>query len=162
AFGFHPLLSPCVTNVEKWLSHPIDVSHSPLRYRSDFADPVQKTRRAASCKWTSPQGVMTPSRYTVPFTFVFAVIGHATTSHAESNEFNLHAGAGLYLHDTSGPGGFLGLDWQFRPGFAFDASFLAATESSALSNDTAITAMLGLRFRFIDDYRGYLNEPHGN
>ena len=92
------------------------------------------------------------------------LVGQATTSHAESNAINLHAGGGVYLHDSSGAGGFLGLDWQFRPGFAFDASLLAATESTIApdGNDTAITAMAGLRFRFIDDYNGYLNEPHGN
>lgn len=100
-----------------------------------------------------------------PITFTLVTLGHRI-GHAESNEFNFHAGAGAYLHNESGPGGVLGLDWQFRPGFALDGSLVLATESSSamdgLPSDTAITAMFGLRFRFIDDYHGYLNEPHGN
>lgn len=91
------------------------------------------------------------------------VLGHAATSHAESNEYNLHVGVGAYSGNDNGLGGFLGLDWQFKPGTAFDVS-LAVAAGTGIDTEKSrdVAAMLGMRFRLFDDYRGYLNDPHGN
>ena len=100
-------------------------------------------------------------RFVVPLMF-----GLVSTAHAESNEYNLHLGFGAYApSDVSGLGGELSLDWQFKPGYALDFAVSRGSGSSdAFSGmqDSHLATMVGMRFRFFDDYRGYLTDPRGN
>lgn len=100
---------------------------------------------------------------------VYAVITLTLASapaFAESNEYNLHLGLGVYAPtDVTGFGGELALDYQFKPGFALDFSLLYGSGSSdmfGMTSERHITPMIGMRFRFVDDYRGYMTEPRGN
>ncbi len=102
----------------------------------------------------------------VPAVTLFTLAIAASTARAESNEYNLHLGFGVYAPtDVSGLGGEAAFDYQFKPGFALDFALSYGSGSSdAFGNtsDSHLATMIGMRFRFVDDYRGYLNEPRGN
>ena len=102
-------------------------------------------------------------RSVTPFVISIAVLSIAD-AHAESNAVNLHAGIGVYNRDlVSGVGGQLGVDWQFRRGLAFDVALVHGAGSNEFDTEESDTAvMMGVRFRFADDYKGYLNTPRGN
>lgn len=84
--------------------------------------------------------------------------------YAESNALNLHANGGVYHRDlVSGLGGALGADWQFRRGLAFDVALAGGSGSNDLGDEASdVSLLMGVRLRFKDDYRGYLNTPRGN
>lgn len=91
----------------------------------------------------------------------------AASARAESNLYNLHLGAGVYapLNNITGLGGELALDYQFKPGFAFDVALSYGSGSNDMfggETSSHLATMIGMRFRFVDDFRGYLNEPRGN
>lgn len=90
----------------------------------------------------------------------------ATSAHAESNQYNLHLGLGMYRPtNVTGFGGEAALDYQFKPGYAFDFALSYGSGSNDMfggESNRHIATMLGMRFRFLDDFRGYLNEPRGN
>ncbi len=95
------------------------------------------------------------------------VVAFASSAGAESNQYNLHLGLGVYepMNNISGFGGELALDYQFKPGFAFDAALSYGSGSNDMfggETNSHLATMVGMRFRFIDDFRGYLNEPRGN
>lgn len=90
----------------------------------------------------------------------------AASAHAESNQYNLHLGLGVYQPtNVTGLGGELAFDYQFRPGFAFDAALSYGSGSNDMfggESNSHLATMIGMRIRFLDDFRGYLNEPRGN
>lgn len=108
--------------------------------------------------------------------FSFALVG-PSSAQAESRRFNLHLDlAGMYP-----PGGFAsaGFDWQFKVGYALDATFGAGyvqtgsgsvavlpspfdPGAGASSGSFFVNGALGVRFRFLDNWKGYLNEPRGD
>lgn len=100
-----------------------------------------------------------------PLVMSAALLGLSVSNvHAESNAVNLHLGLGVYDRDlVSGLGGQLGVDWQFRPGLAFDVSLARGSGSNEFDTEESDTAlMMGVRLRFIDDFKGFLNTPRGN
>ena len=97
---------------------------------------------------------------------LFVLTSVPAAAFAESNEYNLHLGLGVYApSDVTGFGGELALDYQFKAGLALDASLLYGSGSSDAFGNTSerhIAPMIGVRLRFFDDYRGYMTEPRGN
>ncbi len=94
------------------------------------------------------------------------VLALSASAQAESNQYNLHLGLGLYRPtNVTGFGGEAGLDYQFKPGFAFDVALSYGSGSNDLfggETNSHFATMVGMRFRFLDDFRGYLTEPRGN
>ena len=103
-------------------------------------------------------------RFIAKYLVAAAALLPAANVHAESNAINLHAGLGVYNRDlVSGFGAQLGVDWQFRRGFAFDVTAGHGTGSNNFNTQESDTfVMMGVRFRILDDYKGYLNTPGGN
>ncbi len=114
----------------------------------------------------SPEERHSMFRSVTPFVLSAAIVAGLPVSaaHAESNAVNLHAGLGVYDRDlVSGLGGQLGVDWQFRPGLAFDVALTHGSGGNEFDTEESDTALLmGVRLRFIDDFKGYLNTPRGN
>lgn len=107
-----------------------------------------------------------------------ALLGASSLASAESRRFNLHVDAGALL-----PPGFatsVGMDWQFKVGYALDAALTlgfvpgsggpAFATASAFGGSGATAPIdsvwfqgaMGVRFRFFDNWKGYLNEPKGD
>ena len=102
------------------------------------------------------------------------------SAYAESGRWNLHAAGGLGLpfvgptrptpsDDESAFGGavFVGADYQLKAPFALDASFGIGGFSQNFRNQDRTGSRytsfgLGLRYRILDDDRGYLKEPDGH
>lgn len=112
----------------------------------------------------------------LPALFVLAM---APRAHADSGRLHLHAdfgvggaiaGAGSYQRagDERSVGGALalGLDWQFHPPFALEATFQFGGFTKAFPNTSTtgssfIAFSAGARFRLLEDHRGYLGERGG-
>jgi outer membrane protein OmpA-like peptidoglycan-associated protein len=101
-------------------------------------------------------------------------LGAPGAARAESGRFNLHLEAGLaapLLGEAGpqaatgnkvfvGPIGWLGLDWQLAQPIALElivgGGYFPAFE------DGLFHAALGVRYRFLDNFEGYGNEPGGD
>jgi outer membrane protein OmpA-like peptidoglycan-associated protein len=83
-----------------------------------------------------------------------------TVARAESGSINLHLDLGAVFPPYGGTGN-VGVDWQFRPGYALDFSvgggYLASGSGLGFFQATA-----GVRFRFLDNKEGYLNQKGGD
>lgn len=103
-------------------------------------------------------------RFLAKYLVTAAVLLPAASVDAETNAINLHAGLGVYNRDlVSGFAGQLGVDWQFRRGFAFDVTAGHGAGSNGFdTHETDTFVLMGIRFRILDDYKGYLNTPGGN
>jgi outer membrane protein OmpA-like peptidoglycan-associated protein len=84
-----------------------------------------------------------------------------TRARAESGKLNLHLDAGVMVPPVGGSGD-VGVDWQFRPGYALDwvigGGYLGTSDNGLPFFHSAI----GIRFRFLDNKEGYLNEKNGD
>ena len=81
---------------------------------------------------------------------------------AESGKINLHLDLGV-LVPPAGALGNVGFDWQFLPGYALD--FQIGGGWLGLDADTGFgffQTALGVRFRFLDNKEGYLNDKGGD
>ena len=81
---------------------------------------------------------------------------------AESGKINLHLDLGV-LVPPAGALGNVGFDWQFLPGYALD--FQIGGGWLGLDVDTGFgffQTALGVRFRFLDNKEGYLNDKGGD
>jgi outer membrane protein OmpA-like peptidoglycan-associated protein len=83
------------------------------------------------------------------------------SARAESGKFNLHVDLGGVVTPPFGAVGGLGFDWQFLPGYALDftvgAGYLATDQGASFFHAGA-----GVRFRFLDNREGYLNQKGGD
>ena len=99
-----------------------------------------------------------------------------SSAQAESRRFNVHLDVGGMLPPGASAG--VGFDWQFKVGYAldaaltlgyvaddrwfpFDAGLPTATGGTAPGIPWVHSAM-GVRFRFFDNWKGYVNEPRGD
>lgn len=81
------------------------------------------------------------------------------SARAESGRVNLHVDLAGMPHPPFGGMLNLGFDWQIRPPFALDFSI-----GGGYQGDTqgVFSTAVGVRFRFLDNREGYLNEPRGD
>lgn len=87
----------------------------------------------------------------------------AASSRAESNLFNLRASPGVLLSSAGVAVDVdLGGDWQFARGLALDVRVGSLLQVGQLGVGFALNPAVGMRFRLLDDAKGYGNEAGGN
>jgi outer membrane protein OmpA-like peptidoglycan-associated protein len=95
---------------------------------------------------------------------VVGTVAVAPPARAESGKFNLHLDVGA-MFPPVGFAGNIGFDWQFRPGFAIDVIMgggYLATAGDLKADFGLFQTAVGVRFRFLDNKEGYLNEKGGD
>jgi outer membrane protein OmpA-like peptidoglycan-associated protein len=102
------------------------------------------------------------------------VLREASVARAESGRFNLHLEAGVAapVLGEAGPGpatdhalflgplGWLGFDWQLAQPIALE--LLAGGGYFPALEDGVFHAAVGVRYRFLDNFEGYANQPGGD